>query len=398
MIASLFFFYEFAIRTFLGTLVDQIVPALSITTTQFALLGTIYYIFFGLMQIPVGSMTDRYGVKLPMFIGMFICAIGVLLFAHSTNFSSALSARIVMGIGSSFAFVCLLAVAASWFSPNYFATICGLSQFLGTLGPALASGPLIHHMLSSHQSWRTMMTSIALAGFILSIIILIVIRRGPFLPHKIASKLPFISILKQLFSNNQLIWVSAYSALNYCSLSILAEMWGTRFLESRHLPQGTADHIISIGWFSYAFGCLILGWISDHLKNRKKPMMWASIIGFVAASLFVYVPTHQMIFFMIMFGLIGFAAAGQNIGFATITEHTLPALKASALGMNNGAITLGNITLPIMIGMILSSIGANHIETMTSSQMMIGLSISPLIFLLSIIIVVFLMKEPPKSI
>lgn len=394
LVASLFFFYEFAIRTFLGTLVNQIVPALSITTDQFAFLGTMFYIFFCLMQVPSGTITDHFGVKWPMFSGLIICALGVLLLAQADNYTMALIARALMAVGASFAFICLLVVAATWFSPAYFGTMCGLSQFLGTLGPALASGPLVNHMLASHGSWRELLITVGFSGLAIALITALFVSKGPFgQAKKNTSTDSFSQILKKLFRNKQVLWVGIYSATNYCSIALLAEVWGTKLFETYGLTQIQSNHIVSLSWYAYAAGCLILGWLSDHFKNRRQVMLWSSLLGFISACALLYLPSPHIISLEITMISIGFMAGGQNVGFAAVTEHVSSDLKAASLGFNNMSIGVLNIILPIGVGIILSNIGSSNVEALTTHDMVIALSVSPLIFLISTLTVVFLIKE-----
>ena len=53
LVATLFFLYEFFLRTFVGTLAYQIISELHLSLEEFSLLGTAYFISYSLMQIPV---------------------------------------------------------------------------------------------------------------------------------------------------------------------------------------------------------------------------------------------------------------------------------------------------------------------------------------------------------
>ncbi|WP_235206122.1 MFS transporter [Coxiella burnetii] len=143
LIAALFFLYEFFLRTFIGTVAHQIIPDLHLTPESFALIGSAYYIAYAIMQIPVGVLADKFGVKLIMIFAVLVCAVATWLFAQSTGFGFAFFSRFLMGFGSSFAFICLLVIAVTWFPRRYFGFFAGTSQFIGTMGPLLAGGPLV---------------------------------------------------------------------------------------------------------------------------------------------------------------------------------------------------------------------------------------------------------------
>ena len=120
LVATLFFLYEFFLRTFVGTLAYQIISELHLSLEEFSLLGTAYFISYSLMQIPVGILCEKFGVKKIAVIAAFICALSIFLFANSTTFEMAFFSRLIMGFGSSFAFICLLVVTLDCFPRKYF--------------------------------------------------------------------------------------------------------------------------------------------------------------------------------------------------------------------------------------------------------------------------------------
>ena len=115
-LAALFFLYEFFLRTFVGSLAPQIIPDLHLNAETFALLGSAYYIAYGAMQVPVGILADKFGVKKIMIFATLLCAVATYLFANSTSFGLAFITRMMMGLGSSFAFVCLLVILERYVS------------------------------------------------------------------------------------------------------------------------------------------------------------------------------------------------------------------------------------------------------------------------------------------
>ena len=65
-LAAFFFLYEFFLRTFIGSVAHQVIHDLRLNAETFAILGSAYYIAYGVMQVPVGILVDKFGVKLIM--------------------------------------------------------------------------------------------------------------------------------------------------------------------------------------------------------------------------------------------------------------------------------------------------------------------------------------------
>ena len=100
-LAALFFLYEFFLRTFVGSVAHQVIPDLKLNAETFAIIGSAYYVAYGVMQIPVGILADKFGVKILMVFATLVCVVSTFLFAHADGFSTAFISRLLMGFGSS---------------------------------------------------------------------------------------------------------------------------------------------------------------------------------------------------------------------------------------------------------------------------------------------------------
>ncbi|MDC0348985.1 hypothetical protein OAN21_01060 [Alphaproteobacteria bacterium] len=64
LICAIFYLYEFLLRTVIGTFQHPIVHDLDLTSFQFSILSSTMYLFiYAAMQIPVGLLVDRLGLK-----------------------------------------------------------------------------------------------------------------------------------------------------------------------------------------------------------------------------------------------------------------------------------------------------------------------------------------------
>ena len=397
LLVALFFLYEFFLRTFVGTVAHQVIPDLHLNAETFALLGTAYYIAYGAMQMPVGILTDMFGVKKILIFALLVCSAATFYFAHSTGFASAFISRILMGFGSSFAFICLLVICVMWFPRKNFAFFAGASQFIGTMGPLLAAGPLVAILAHSHLSWRSLLSYVAGFGILLAILIFIVMRPKPRSYEseviQLSHKQPLRKNLKQLMCNKQAWAIAVYSATNYVPIAMVGAVWGTIYLQSRGLPQGYAADMISLSWLGYAVGCPLAGLFSDFTKKRKPTLIFCSILG-VAVTIFItYVPHISLLSYALLFFGLGIAASGQNVGFATISEQVAPAIRASALGMNNGAMVLFDASLPPLIGYCIGRSAHGDMTHLVPHNFFLGFAVLPLLFTVSSIFAIFFVKE-----
>lgn len=397
-IAAVFFLYEFFLRTFIGSIAPQLISDLHLSIAKFTLLGSAYYLAYGLMQVPVGMLTDKFGVKKIIIFAIVICALSTFLFAHSDHFTEALLARFLMGFGSSFAFVCLLVIVSNWLPNRFSGFFTGASQFIGTIGPVLAGGPLISWLVDHQINWRIALNDIGACGILLALLALLFVKNKPRGNREnllfLAKNEPFHIRLKNLLQTKQAWIIAIYSAAVYVAIAEMAAFWGTKYLQTVGLSQKSAAYMISITWIAYAIGCPLFGFLSDLTKRRKPFLILCALLGLCSMSLILYGHFTSRMIYEVLFFTLGLAATGNNIGFVAIAEHTNHNTKASALGLNNGMIMLVDTLLPLVISYLISiANGGGNAHDIPLHAFVFGLSLLPVIYLLSLIISIFFFEE-----
>lgn len=393
-LGALFFLYEFFLRTFVGSISHQLIPELHLTAEKFAMIGSAYYITYGLMQLPVGILSDKYGVKRVLIFATLVCVGATFLFSHATGFTSAFISRLLMGFGSSFGFVCLLVIAVTWFPKKYFGFIAGMSQFIGTIGPMIAGGPFIAIMAANNGNWHTALDEVNLVGGVLAVLMFIVIRNKPRDENQLIylhSGDRLSQRLARLLRNPQAWMIAIYSSGVYITISLMGAIWGTEYLQACHLTQSQAASVISLLWLGNAIGCPTLATISEVIKRRKPALIFCALLGLFATTT-VFYSGWQFAYwhYCVLFFCIGIAAAGQNVGFTTIIEHVESRSKAAALSLNNGVITFCTAFIPPLMGHF---IHLDHHHHVTPKTFMFGFSIMPALYLTALLVAWYGIKE-----
>ena len=400
LIGALFFLYEFFLRTFLGSLAQQIIPELHLSPSQFALLASVFYVAYGLMQVPAGAIVDRFGSRLSVSVAALICGLSALLFSYAGSFGVALIARFFMGFGGGFAFICVLIITMQWFPERYLGLFVGLGQFIGTMGAICAGGPLAAAVVAYPISWRHVFVDIAWVGFLLAILAILLIRQRSSQSDLIRilslSRDNTFNKIKLLFQSHQAWWVAVYSAFVFLSTAMLGAVWGASYLQSLGFSQQSATTIVSFAWLGFALGCPGLGALSDYMHRRKLIMLICSFVGLVCSILIVYIQFSYAWIYSLLFFLMGFFASGQSIGFAIITELVPPESKSVAMGLNSAFITLLAAVLPVVIGVVIQHVAGVHVSDIahyTRHDFLVAFSILPVLYGLSFLIGVFLIDE-----
>ncbi|MCC5792818.1 MAG: MFS transporter [Legionellaceae bacterium] len=363
LVCALFFMYEFLLRTVLGTFQAPIMLDLELSPVRFALLSsTSYQLAYSCMQIPVGIITGRFGLKRTLLAAVIFCTIANLGFAFTHAFASAAIFRILMGIGSAFGFVCLLIAVYDWLPRKYAAFFIGLSQFIGTLGPMIAAGPL--NMLSEAHivDWRTLFISLAAAGAVIAALIFGIVdnnrhNQGKFIILNRATSIR--DSLMRLIREPQVWYIGLFSSSIYFSIEYFSENEGVLFLQAKGFSAGYASYMISLAWLGYAISCPLIGFISDKIQKRKPMMIFCALCALSALSGIIFLPSYPSLT-TLSFILLGVGTSGQSLGFAIMAEQCKENYLAVGLAFNNSMIMIFAAVSAPLIGFMLAQIEAQH--------------------------------------
>ena len=364
-VCCLFFLYEFLLRTVVGTFQHPIMLDMHLNTFQFSLLSTtIFLLVFSLMQIPVGIIVDNIGIKKSLLIGAVCCSISSIGFAYAYSYHLLIMYRMIMGFGAAFGFICLLISINEWMPHKYGAIFIGLSQFIGTLGPMIAAGPLETISESSNIDWRFIFVCLGIFGVFMSFLVLFIVennneKTGKHLilhkPQKITTS---VSVL---FNRTQPWFIAIVSACLYFTVEYFSENEGRSFLILKNINPSNAGYMITYSWIGYAIGCPLLGFLSDMLERRKLFINICAFLNLTAVLLILY--STEKMYLQIGFILVGFSAGGQSIGFAIIGEQVKKQFIAIAFALNNAMMTILSAIMAPTIGLLLDfSKTGEHIE------------------------------------
>ncbi len=393
-ICALFFLYEFFLRTVIGTYQDPLMKDLNLTSFQLSLLSTtVFLLVYGIMQIPASLIVNNIGLKKSLFIGTICCTISSLGLSYANSYLVAIFYRVIMGFGASFGFICLLVSVYEWMPHKYRAIFIGLSQFIGTLGPMVAAGPLNSVSEAAGVSWRFVFLCLSGIGIFLAILVLFLVENKKQKASKyiILNKPEKVSVsLLRLFFRVQPWYLAVLSASLYFTVEYLSENEGRAFLMLKGISINSASYMITISWIGYAIGCPLLGFLSDIFERRKIMMQFCAIASLISTIMILY--TSDKLTLQIAFLLLGFGASGQTIGFAAIAEQFKKQFVTIGFGLNNAMITTSLAVCAPLIGILFDHY-TQFGRSITLNEYLLVFNILIVIAAISLVISFFFIKE-----
>ncbi len=177
LLAAIFYLYDFVLRVTPSVMIHPLMRDYHVSAMSIGLLSAFYYYIYTPLQLPSGAVVDKYNRRLVLTLSIFVCALGGLLFAYTDNLYVACAARMMMGLGSAFAFVGALKLASLWLPHKQFALYSGLTTALGTFGAIVTDVVLSHSVY--HFGWRQTIYITSYVGIGLGFIMLIFLRDKP---------------------------------------------------------------------------------------------------------------------------------------------------------------------------------------------------------------------------
>lgn len=400
-LAAGFFFIEYFARVAPGVMVDQLMHDFNVYAFALGSLSAFFYYAYLSMQVPVGMLVDRFSPRWLLTAMILVCAISCGLFGTATNVQTAAFARLLLGFGSSFAFVTALKLASIWFPARRFGLLAGLTQALGMLGAAIGQAPMAYSV--SVFGWRSTMWIIAVLFIILAFFVGFLVRdrnedhqnvnNVTQLTNAREVGLGLIDVLK----NRQTWWNALYVGLLYAPTEAVAELWGVKFFRQTYsLSNEKAALAIGLIFIGWAVGGPLAGWFSDYIKRRKLVLILSAFASLLFITIVLYVPGLPI---PLLFGclfLYGVANTGVGVSYAVAGEINSRSLAGTSMAFANMASVLIGAAFQPLIGWLLDKnwdgAMADGIPVYSAHNFRVAMIILPICLIIATI-VAFRVKE-----
>ncbi len=399
VLGASFFFFEYIVRVSPGVLVQELIQAFKINAYQLGLLSSAFSLSYISMQIPVGTLVDKYSVRWLVGFMALLCAVSTFLFATTNTFQWAVLARFLIGITGAFAFVGALKMATLFFSPKHFGFLAGMTQALGMLGASAGVGPLSAVIAS--LGWRHTLMSLGGLIAILAILIFLLVKDRPVSASVSESTHSIWDGLITVFKSRHT-WINvAIIGLLYAPTMVFGELWGPLYISRVYnLSLIDAASVISVIFIGWAIGSPLFGWISDRIQRRKPIVICSAALSLLFIFIILYCPSLPKPLLYVMAFLYGFSNVGVSTCYAIAAELTPNKYAGTALGFTNMAsILLGALFQPI-VGYLLDLHwdgklldGVREYSAMDLQTAMISL---PICLVLCLVLCLFLKESYPN--
>lgn len=358
--AALFFGYQFLLRVSPGVMTQELMRDFQVDACALGTLTSFYFYAYVLLQLPVGTLLDKFGPRRLLTGAALLCTGGSLLFGSAETITIASLGRFLIGAGSAFGFLSCMKVGALWFPPQRISMVVGVTLFLGTLG---AAGGYPMSFLVDALGWREAVWVTAGGGVILALLIAVVVRDHP--PQNLRSYIekhhaignPSLSLregLKIITKKSQTWLLAGYGFMMFVPLVGFADQWGVPFLmQVHHMDKQSASQSTSSIYFGVALGTPLFAFLSDRFQQFKFTLLGSALGALIPFTIIVYGPDLPVLTVIPILFTAGLFLGGQFMTYSIVTEINPLSVSGMATGFQNMVCLLSGVIFQPFIGWLL---------------------------------------------
>ncbi len=365
--AALFYAYEYALRVAPGHMQEYLMHSLNTQEATVGFIISLYYFMYAPLQLVVGIITDYFRPRKVLSFAILCCVIGCLLFPTPGSILLTSTGRILIGIGSAFAYVAALTLASRWLSDNKFTFFAGSINSLGMLVGWIMQEEL--QDLAKVYGWRQLFNHAAILG----VVLFFVLQIGYIIRNRIKqckhNKLSGLSQIWQFYRatiQQPQLWIVGFiGTILYLSLAIFGEFWGPLFLHTKlNISLADAGKITAFIFVGCAVGGPMQSIIARLIPRYKINFLLQTTLSSTAILLSIYY-LHTIDSIKTMFFIYGFFSSANIVCFSYARLWATRQTTACTFALIN--------LLCMLSGMLFQPLASTLLDLMWSGKLKNGI-------------------------
>ncbi|AZP72693.1 MFS transporter [Pseudomonas poae] len=317
----------------------QFIKEFALTHVERGWLGSSVFWAYGILQLPMGWLVDRYGVKWPYAICFFLWCVAAAATGLVNSLSAMIIIRVLIGAAEAVVVPATYRYIANRFEETNKGSALAIYAVGGKMGPALGA-PLAAWLIVG-TSWKIMFIVTGLAGLVWLVPWLLMVRndfpdRSELVKRKqVAATVPLRNLLV-----SPVVWGGLITNFCYAYFAFFCMTWMPAYLvEQRGLSLTNAGFYTAMSFCGVAITAGLSGWAADKLIVRgydavvvRKSFVVVGFIGGMTVLFGAYAPTVSMALFwnVLSLTLVGLVTT-NNLALVKLTL-----IPKQATGLNTG--------------------------------------------------------------
>ena len=346
-------------RSSTAVIAPDLVRDIGFSPESLGLLTGAFFLAFGLTQIPLGILLDRFGARRTMAVMLLFAVAGSLLFACAESPVMLTVGRALIGIGCAAVFMGSVVICARWFAPDRLATTASIVLAVGGAGNLLSATPLAY--ATEHVGWRSAFIGMAAITALIALAVFLLVRDAPpdhpFHRRKRETLGAVLRGLGEVLRNKRLPYLAAMAFVSYPAMATILTLWAGPYLADIHGLDGVGrGNVLLATGVAMILGTLLYGPLDRLLDTRKGIAMAgasSTAVVLMALALIAAPPLWLAVILLTLLGFFGtYSIMIMAHGRASFPEH----LVGRAVTMVNFVNFTGVAVMQVLTGFIVGAL------------------------------------------
>jgi MFS family permease len=314
------YFLSYLYRSTNAVLAPYLSNDLSINAEQLGLITSAYFLTFGLFQLPLGVLLDKFGARKVQSILFLVAATGAILFSLGNDVWSLVIARGLIGLGVSGALMGAFKAFAVWYPKDRLPLLIGIFMSAGGMGAIVASTPL--EMALQITDWRGVYFFLGIVTIFTGALIFFIVPEKKETPNQ-EKTLPIMKVLKHIYTSYAFWRIGPLSGIaGGTGLAILGLWAGPWHSDIGKFNKVEIANILFISTIMMTIGTTSLGVITDYLRKFN-----ISPVGVMGGALLVFIIPLTIITFGLIpkaiwpWVVLSITSLAATLAYAGLSQH-----------------------------------------------------------------------------
>lgn len=363
-VLALMYILVYFYRVSLAVVAGDISRELRLTPQELGILSGILFYVYAAAQLPLGPLIDRLGSRLVISGCGVLTALGGIIFSQAESLASAMTARMLIGVGTASVLMATFAIFSHWFARQEFGRVSGFMVAVGNLGNLAATAPLALSVAAI--GWRSSFLVIGLLQILVTVLVYGMVRDRPAAagtdePAPPAKPVGMIAAWGEIFGSRNFWLLGTISFFWYGNYLALQGLWGGPYLmDVLRLSRQSTGQMLMFTSLGFICGSMVIDTVARRLfGSHKRALLVGQTLLLLLMSCFLgmaeTLPRPVLAF---LFFAIGLAVSSGVMIYPIIRSMFRIEIVGTALTSLNFFVLMGAAVSQQVMGMIIGSHGS----------------------------------------
>lgn len=380
-LSLIFYLYQYVARASVpNVLNNQLMDYFQIDATAVCGLFSAFYLIYMIMQIPVGYLLDRFGTKHVSFFSVLCCSAGLFVFISTRSYNVAICGQLLVGMGSSFAFILSLKLAEEMFPPKRLPMMSAILNSSGAFG-AFFMSPIVAR-LSNEFSITQIVYFMSSIGVMLAFLLLTFVHHKE--RHTLMDASSIVKKMKTILANKQIILIAFNSMLMYSVVVVFADHFGVAYMSAVFGAELVeASWMCSMIYIGIILGSPIFAFLANKFNSYKISLLTGASSTLLVLCILLFCDLGKVGAPVAMLAL-GLSVSSQVMSFPAVMSLVPHELTATASSIVNTITTLSGVVIYPLVGFIMDQSHNSIYNAYSAEDFKCGFILLPIVVLIAI--------------